>query len=99
MWSATRQEWGSAHSPCDAELADGVELDGWLADTAKYPFPFPFFFPSFFHFRFFYFFRFFSPTIMEHRCNSVLHVNKLNPCLRLGLALLAGRGGALVFDG
>lgn len=87
---------GSAHSPCDAELADGVE---WmLADTAKYPFPSFFSLPFllFFHFRFF---RFFSPTIMEHRCNSVLHVNKLNPCLRLGLALLAGRGGALVFDG
>lgn len=74
--------------------------DGWLADTGKIPFPFPSFLPSFLpSFASFTSFASFSPTIMGHRCNSVLHVNKLNPCLRLGLALLAGRGGALVFDG
>lgn len=80
-------------------MDDLQKLGRWmLADTAKYPsLPFFSFFSSIF--ASFTSFASFSPTIMEHRCNSVLHVNKLNPCLRLGLALLAGRGGALVFDG
>lgn len=51
--------------------------DGWLADTAKYPFPFPsllFFFSSFF--------RFLSQWT-EHRCNSVLHVKQAQPLLEV----------------
>lgn len=64
--------WMICRNWADREVE--LELDRWLADTAKYPFPsFSSFLPSFASFL----------NGTEHRCNSVLHVKQAQPLLEV----------------